>query len=130
MRRSAAILLLVTFCSLLSAPLLALSSNSRNHLAACCIRDGKHHCMTDMAMDGESNSVAVNISAPIEKCPFFPKAIVPATATKHLGALPSSGTFFAALRSHPACTVQTEARYRVSFHRARQKRGPPAVLPS
>jgi hypothetical protein len=81
-------------------------------------------------MDHQSDPVPVHFSAPIEKCPMLPKAILPGTAARHLCTLPSSGTFYAALRSHPACNPQTEARYRISFHRARQKRGPPAVLPS
>jgi hypothetical protein len=35
---------------------------------------------------------------------------------------------FAAIVSHPAAHAQTEARYRISFSRAWQKRGPPALL--
>jgi hypothetical protein len=131
MRRFAAVLLLLlTFGSFMSAPLFAFSSNRQGNLPICCRNNGQHHCMASMGMDQESDSPTVNISAPIEKCPMFPKAILTGTATRHLCTLPSSGTFYAALRSHPACAPQTEARYRISFLRARQKRGPPAVLPS
>jgi hypothetical protein len=130
MRRFAAMLLLVTLCSFLSAPLLALSSNRQNDLPACCRNDGKHHCMASMGIDSESALAPARISAPFEKCPLFPKAILPGPATRQLYTLPSSGTFYAALRSHPACTMQVEALYRVSFDRARQKRGPPSSLRS
>jgi hypothetical protein len=32
------------------------------------------------------------------------------------------------LASHPAAIEQIEARYRISFNRSRQKRGPPSFL--
>lgn len=125
-RSSVAILLLFAFCSLWSAPLLAASSYSSENLPACCRRNGRHHCMMRMMTEYElSNQPGRHVSAPFEKCPFFPKGLLPAMTQGHVAALPSGGMFHAELLRHPACTAQVEAQYRISFDRSRQKRGPP-----
>jgi hypothetical protein len=46
----------------------------------------------------------------------------------NLAVLRGPGAIFAELVSHPSIHRQTEAKYRVSFSRSRQKRGPPVVL--
>ena len=69
-----------------------------------------------------------HFSAPLEKCPFFPKALATGVRAQVLFAPGASSLFFAALASHPAIAAQSEARYRISFDRARQKRGPPEPL--
>ncbi|SRR5216683_5210395 len=125
MRRFVAILLLLTFCSFLSAPLLAASSDPYSNLPACCRKDGKHHCMMRMMM--KRDQTGTQVSNMPEKCPLFPKTMLAITVQGHLFVLPTSGTFYAALRSHPACYAQTEAHYRISFDRSRQKRGPPVA---
>jgi hypothetical protein len=123
MRRPIAVFLLLIFGSFLGAPLLA-TSNLQNDLPACCRRNGSHHCVTRM-MEGDRGSRQV--SAPAEKCPFFPH-IGQLTQVQNPAIAPSpAGAFYAALESHPACHTQSEAQRRISFDRSRQKRGPPAA---
>lgn len=123
MRRFVAILLMLAFGSFLGAPLLA-ASNTTNNLPACCRRGGAHHCMEGMTM--ADDGAGRRVSAPFEKCPFFPRAVVP-VRTQVQPASSSHTIFFAGLQSHPACVAQTQARARVSFDRSRQKRGPPSL---
>jgi hypothetical protein len=91
-------------------------------IPACCRRDGKHHC----AMSGDmaqQQGHAINVIA--EKCPYTP-AVAPVF---HLTTFSpaSDAVIFAEVVSHPAAHAQAEARYRISFDRSRQKRGPPTV---
>jgi hypothetical protein len=83
--------------------------------------------MMRMMMEKEMSRAATHISAPFEKCPFFPTSMILIIIQGHTLTMPSSGIFYAALRSHPACSAQIEACYRVSFDRSRQKRGPPPL---
>ena len=78
-------------------------------------------------MEREMSRAAAGITAPFERCPFFPTSMISTTLQGHTLAMPSSEAFYAALRSHPACSAQIEAYYRISFDRSRQKRGPPAL---
>jgi hypothetical protein len=64
-------------------------------------------------------------TAPAEKCPYCPSALV-ATHSELL-ALPVADAVLALLVSHPAGVVQTEAMWRISHDRSRQKRGPPVL---
>jgi hypothetical protein len=121
MRRAYAILLLAVFSFSLISPVVFAGVDAK--LPACCTRGGKHHC--------SSISAADPVSGPLlqarQQCPYYPKAgAVPVHTYATLDR--SSQTFFAAIHSHPAVHAQTEARYRTSFNRSRQKRGPP-VLP-
>jgi hypothetical protein len=96
------------------------------HLPACCRRTGAHHCSSNAAEERESPS-GTAVKATRHACPYFPATTsVPGDSNN---ALPkSSEAIFASLLSHPAVQAQTEARYRVSFSRSHQKRGPPALL--
>lgn len=123
MRRSIVFLLLLVFCSYLSVPVIAASSHAGNNLPACCRRNGKHHCM--LRMTKMHHASGQYVSAPPEKCPFCPDATLQVPIQWHPFTLPSAGTFYAALRSHPACAAQTDALSPISFDRSRQKRGPP-----
>ena len=123
MRRFFAVLLLAIFGSFLSAPLLALSSDAESNLPACCRRDGKHHCMMHAGKSVFSSEKTLWRND--EKCPSFPRAIPGVRCQLH--ALPASARSYAALVSDPACNVRTEAFYKVSFDRARHKRGPPVI---
>ncbi len=121
-QRISAILLLAVFSFSLSVPAILADSNST--LPACCRRDGKHHCaMMDM-QDQQSSSSGAGFHAAQQKCPYFPKA---GAEQAHSKILPPrvSAAIFASILSHPAAQAQTEAQYRTSFSRARQKRGPP-----
>ena len=85
-------------------------------LLACCRRGGAHHCMT-MA-DAPSAQPVVRMT-----CPAFPHAgsAVTAGAWAFSPASPSVHR----LGAQPGTVGQVEAGFRISFGRARQKRGPP-----
>jgi len=125
MRRAIAMFMLLLFGSFVGAPLFAAVYGSQNGLAACCKRDGKHHCMMQM-MEGDPGTTQV--SAPPEKCPFFPHTWQVTQVHSPSLAPSPAGAFYAAVQSHPACHAQSEAQRRISFDRSRQKRGPPAAL--
>jgi len=120
-KRLLAISLLLLFSFLLVSPLLASDAVDAS-LPACCRRAGKHHCA--MSMDTGSQP-GKSFSIVAEKCPCTPAT----TTAFHLSAFapPADDAIFAGLTSHPAIHAQTEARYRISFDRARQKRGPPSL---
>jgi hypothetical protein len=116
--------MLALFSLLLILPALTVDGDSA--LPACCRKGGQHHCsMANMEeQSGETSGFALKSSS--TKCPLFSQG----------GAVPAYGNyivraavrFFAAIVSHPTAHAQIEAQYRVSFSRAWQKRGPPALL--
>ena len=120
MRRSTSIVLLALFSYLLIAPLSASDSN----LPACCRRNGKHHCAMRSALDQWSTRRV--ISSITEKCPYAPLDTIAAHEEHHRPSPP--WLFFAQLAGHPAEIPQTQALGRTSFHRVRQKRGPPTQI--
>jgi hypothetical protein len=125
MRRLIAISLLLLFGLPMVSPLLAQGANSDAGLPACCRRNGKHHCMMSMEMmQAMLNGTQVRV-IPM-KCPLFPKAVT--TAQHQDLSCHAAALTFAAVVSHPAIHLQTEARARVARDCARQKRGPPALL--
>jgi hypothetical protein len=90
-------------------------------IPACCRRDGKHHCeMSAEQSYGERGAGAVR-----EKCPYSPAAlsiiVLPSFAPGAAAAI------FAGVIQHASVHPQTDARRRISFDRARQKRGPPSL---
>lgn len=114
--------MLLLFSFSLISPLLA-SDAVEASLPACCRRGGKHHCaLSYEALSAHGKSIGIIA----EKCPFTPA--VPAVA--HFSAInpPTGNAVFAGLISHPAIHAQTTARYRISFDRSRQKRGPPSLI--
>jgi hypothetical protein len=122
-QRSAAILLLVWFSLSLIPPTLFADADST--LPACCRKSGKHHCsMAESAPQQQPRGVVMrSVRA---KCSLYPAA----------GAIPVAGKastprlatrFFVDVVSHPTAHAQSEAQYRVSFSRTRQKRGPPSL---
>jgi hypothetical protein len=134
-QRVSAVLLLVLFSfSLIGMPAL---NNSETKLPECCRRDGKHHCalspaavamMQDSMEDRESQDASgPGMKSMAEKCQY-PSGGAAAVAHGKTPLLPAVVTTPASLVSHPASQAQTEARYRVSFSRVRQKRGPPSLL--
>ena len=120
MRRALAITIVLLFGFSLTAPLFALDSDSS--LPACCRRNGSHHCSGGMVTDAASQA----ISSISPKCPNFPKAI--AAPLPHSFAPQLTRSIGTPLYARPAATPQTAARYRVSYARTRQKRGPPVIL--
>lgn len=120
MRRSIAIALTMLFGWLLLVPAFAAAGESI--VPACCRRSGKHHCMSRMNSN-PAESVVVSVN---DKCPCVPQA----TVASHVEfSAPATGrAIYAGLVGHPAVSPQTEAGYRVSHFRSRQKRGPPAFF--
>lgn len=119
MHRFAAIAVLVALSFPLIAPAIIAQANAT--LPACCRKDGSHHC----AMSSTGNlSGAAGLQAVRAKCPIYPAAATARSADFQAAPAPA-WTFFAAVVSHPAEHAQTEARYRCSFSRSSQKRGPP-----
>ena len=122
MRRALASLLLAVFGFPSIAPVVF--ADAESNLPECCRRGGKHHCamMTD---DAPVKGVSLRSAHP--RCPLYP-GISAAPAVEYVAVLNSSGIVFGALANPAAIHVQTQAVYRISFSRARQERGPPAVL--
>jgi hypothetical protein len=95
----------------------AFAGAAASNLPVCCRKIGKHHCQM---------KPTAGLAALTEKCPYLPHrtAVSPITPYK-------PGTrqaVFAGLLAHPANSAQTEAGYRASHYRSKQKRGPPAFL--
>ena len=136
-QRVSAVLLLVLFnVSLIATFELA---NSESKLPECCRRAGKHHCSTMMGSSMGSMTMQVTMQDAMQEssgpavrptageCPYSPRG----GPSSPYGKTPlprAARTVVASLVSHPAGPAQTEARYRVSFSRVRQKRGPPSPL--
>jgi hypothetical protein len=121
MRRGIAIVLTLLFSWLLIVPAFAASSDST--IPVCCRKNGKHHCMARGMAQGSSGAA---ISVVTEKCPCCPHATV-ASQTQFCAPATSQAVFAGLLR-HPAVAPQTEASYRISYDRSRQKRGPPSLI--
>jgi hypothetical protein len=122
MRRSIAILLALVFSWMLILPAFARSAQA--NLLACCRKDGKHHCM--LQMGGGSSASGASLTVIGEKCPYFPHS----TAAGHVETFTPAITeaIFARIVRHPTVSPQTEAGYRASHLRSKQKRGPPSFL--
>ena len=122
MRRSIALSLVLVFSWLLTAPLFAPDSEAR--LPACCRRNGKHHCM--MHLTDQPGGKGAGFTSVAEKCPCLPESTGAVHTAKYK---PEAGhQFYSEVVFHPAYAPQTEARFRVSFLRSHQKRGPPFPL--
>lgn len=121
MRRIWAILLVAIFSFSLVEPVV-FASDLDSKLPACCRRDGRHHC----AMKDDQSDSSTGLSLQTDRCALFPgvQSIPSGPRTSLPGVAPA---IFAALISHPAVCAQTEALCRMSYSRAGQKRGPPAL---
>jgi len=128
LRQFIAILLLTLFGLPFASALFALTPQSEANLPACCRRGGKHHCMMSMAERRAMTGRQRQFSAPQEKCPCCPQAMVIGHQTNTLGA-PSVQAIFAGFSGQAAVIAQTESKRRISRDRSRQKRGPPSSSP-
>jgi hypothetical protein len=117
MRRLLSMLLM----AVLGLPLVASAFGGARamQLPACCRRGGAHHCM-EMA---DMGSAANDKPALRMTCPAFPRGA--ASVATGVWSLVAVGTASGELVTQPAVVGQVEAGYRISFGRARQKRGPP-----
>lgn len=122
MLRAVAILLINIISLGWLAPAMPASGASAS-VPVCCREHGKHQCAMKMAHHDVNHS----IGAIYEKCPYSSR-ISTAASNSQTFTLHRGEVFFGAILSHPAIHAQTEARYRISFSRSRQKRGPPSVL--
>jgi hypothetical protein len=87
-------------------------------MPACCRRSGAHRCMAGMGTrSGQPVAHAV--------CSMFPHAA--ASAQTGVWSMAGEQQASAKLDIRPAVVGQVEAGYRISFGRARQKRGPPTL---
>jgi hypothetical protein len=101
----------------------AFAGSPESNLAACCRKNGKHHCMM---RPGIPSVTGPSFAAVGKKCPYFPHSTVAAHLETFAPAL--STAIFAGIVRHPAVSPQTEAGYRASYLRSKQKRGPPSFL--
>lgn len=120
MRQLLAISLLILFGLPFALPLLGANAADAE-LPVCCRRNGKHHC----AMMREFSPSKVSVGTVREKCPY--SIAPPATIILPAYIPPASASIFAGVTRHPAVAAQVEAQFRISFDRARQKRGPPTI---
>ncbi len=117
--------MLVLFGGFYAAPLIAAtSSDPEANLPACCRRHGKHHCAMMDAFLQATSSGTPQAGATPQHCPFYPHGVPPGSLRFH-AAPPPAAAQFAQVASHPAIHAQTQAIYRLSLDRSRQKRGPP-----
>ncbi len=120
MRRVLASLLLALFSFPLIVPMLR--ADAASNLPACCRRQGIHHC--SMPSDAASGAAL----SPVQpKCSGYPSTIG-VHGNWNVALLKDSPSAGTALLSYPSVEARTEAQYRVSFSRSRQKRGPPSFL--
>ncbi len=119
-------ILLLTFIGVLPvAPVFAKPTHTAQ-LPVCCRAQGKHNCAMRQAR-AHSSVTEPAIYSVCGQFPLLPP--VSSTAVNPSVFLPkASQLFFAAIPSHPVIQEQTEARYRISLERSRQKRGPPFFL--
>jgi len=120
MRRAFAILLMVAFSLPLIAPALAFAPDE-SQLPACCRRNGAHHCamMADISVNASRKITTISGRCPCPPITHLALMLPHALSTQH------NSASVAWITSQPAIIREAEAGYRISFHRSRQKRGPP-----
>jgi hypothetical protein len=119
-RRALASLLVALFSLPLILPLLR--ADAASSLPSCCRREGKHRC----SMDSESK-YQEGLSPIQPKCSNYP-ATIAIRGDWNVAFFKNSPSICASLLNYTCALAQAEAKYRVSFSRSRQKRGPPALL--
>jgi hypothetical protein len=124
MRRVSALVVLGVF--LLGTLSQFLRADPASKLPACCRKDGNHRCSMSAMSNGSASAGLKNGSA---RCPLYPKSAGAPARSSIAGALPAQQVF-QIRTSQPEAVAQLEARYRMSFSRARQQRGPPSPTES
>ncbi|MBV9765097.1 MAG: hypothetical protein JOZ48_09660 [Acidobacteriaceae bacterium] len=126
MHRVLAILLL----SAVQLPLIApvFRADMEAQAPACCRLMGKHKCMMKRALRIRQGARSgASIASLDDRCPFFPEPATTAPGAA-AGVIPSRAPVAGILQTHATKLLQTEARFRISFSRVRQKRGPPSIV--
>jgi hypothetical protein len=127
LRKLLTIALLALFGLPIVSPLFALAPRSGSSLPECCRRNGKHDCAMSMAERNQLLSHESRFSAPPEKCPYCPAAIL--NIHHSVNFVPPTGqVIYAGLVSHPAGVVQAECKRRISRDRSHGKRGRPSLF--
>jgi hypothetical protein len=121
MRRLCAIWLAALFAFSVAGP--ALLAGSESQLPECCRRSGKHRCGLNPVSPQDQSSDTFLDREP-DKCPCVPGSGT-VGAHRYAGGVISCHIILVSPVSHTTLQVQSEARYRGSYNRARQKRGPP-----
>jgi hypothetical protein len=121
MRRLLAITIAVLLGFTLAAPLFDVSASTT--VPECCRRNGQHHCMGGMASDTGSDPAFSSVAPQCPRFPIASPAPQPHSFVPHWAQ--TAGIPFSV---RPASLRETEAQYRVSYARSRQKRGPPTFL--
>lgn len=119
MRRILSTFLLLFLALPLVAP--ALGQTAQQRLLLCCRKGGAHHCITSATT--EDGLPAPSLRA---HCPATPSPAISGHASTWIAA--SGQPSGIASDITPLRIRQVEAGYRISFHRSRQKRGPPAFV--
>jgi hypothetical protein len=109
----------------ISFPLIAqlLSAAPESKLPACCRRDGAHGCARNKSrIEALPPSTILRSSASV--CPLYPGNEAAATGERMQPSAPGSAAVMMACHT-TAAAAQMDTRYRISFDRSFQKRGPP-----
>jgi len=117
--RFAALLQLTMFVSSLAGPFLV--EDHEANLPACCRRAGLHHCT--LAQGGTDAGPAFAAA----RCPSYPGPQGLPVRVK-AGSFPSAQSAIPVAGAGMSVQAQSEIRYRISHSRARDSRGPPALL--
>ena len=123
--KAIAMLLLLVFIG--DTTPLTFATDSESNLPACCRRNGKHHCAMMNSAQERSDTPGPALGALQKRCASFP-VVVPGQNYSKTFLYKHEQTSFALIFSQPAGPVQSEARFRLSFSRSAQKRGPPTLL--
>jgi hypothetical protein len=125
-QRSLATVVLFVIGFLPVAPLFT-NASAEPQIPLCCRTNGKHKCAMRVQDDGPGSNAQPALRSRCDQWPFLPpfssRALTPSVFVPK-----ASQRFFAAIVSHPAAQAQVEGRFRLSFERSRQKRGPPSFL--
>ncbi len=122
MQRGIATALALLFSWLLIVP--AFAFLHQPVVPPCCRKGGAHQCTMQSPVPA---SAGASIRAVSATCPFSHGSL---SAVSHLDfyAPGVRESVYAGIVRHPALSPQTEANFRVSYDRSRQKRGPPPSI--
>ncbi len=122
MQRGVATALALLFSWLLIVPAFALPAAA--NVPACCRKGGSHQCTMHSSETSGSERAVQTVQA---KCPYFCGSSASASHVDSC-APTTRESVYAGLIRHPAVSPQTDASFRISYDRSRQKRGPPALI--
>ncbi len=103
------------------------NSGSESTLPACCRRDGKHHCamsarLQQSVLSASSEPVIRDVTPP---CPYRSRLMM--AFVSRVLFVHRASVFSGQGVSHPALSLKTTVRVRLSEIRSNLQRGPPAL---